>query len=491
MRDEKIFYYPKEKLEEIRDRTLSAFINRKLYPFSPYYRKLFDQHHIDPRKIKTAKDLQNIPFTSKEDLINVLTSNPLDFVLQPDEASIRRSASAAELFGLAWNKTFYGAERVREDLENEYKPIFLTVTTGTTRTPVSFLYTAADLQRLQLYGRRLGTILGCLPKDRALNLFPYAPHLAFWQTAFTGFASDIFIFSTGGGKVFGTELSVQTLMKIKPNILIGTADFVYHVLNTAKEKGCDLGFVKTIALGASRVPRGFKLKLTELMKSMGATEIRVLGTYGFTEARGAWTECPSPEGSSSGYHLYPDQDILEVIDPVSGRVVGEGEDGEIVYTSISGRGSCVLRYRTGDLVKGGITYASCPHCKRTLPRLSSDISRAFNVKNLQLSKIKGTLVNLNHLEYLLDDERMIDQWQIEIAKRHDDPYEVDELNVYLKACGHVDEAVFVKKLNEKIAASCEMNFNRIEFVTAEEIRRRLELDSSVKAKKIVDRRPQV
>lgn len=85
---------------------------------------------------------------------------------------------------------------------------------------------------------------------------------------------------------------------------------------------------------------------------------------------------------------------------------------------------------------------------------------------------------------------MIDQWQIEIAKKNNDSYEVDELNVYLKACGHVDEAVFIERLNEKVSASCEVTFNRIEFVTAEEIRRRLELDSAVKAKKIVDRRPQ-
>ncbi len=491
MRDEKIFHCPKEKLKEIQNRTLHAFINRKLYPFSPHYRKLFEQHHIDPRKIQKTEDLQQLPFTSKEDLISNLATDPLDFVLQPDEASIKRYASPAELIQLAWKKTVYGKERFQEDLEKEYKPIFLTVTTGTTRAPVSFLYTGYDLQKLQLYGRRLGCILGCLPQDRALNLFPYAPHLAFWQTTFVGFSSNMFVFSTGGGRIFGTDLSVQTLMKIKPNIVIGSADFVYHVLNAAKEKGCDLGFVKSIALGASRVPSGFKIKLAELMRSVGAPDVRVLGTYGFTEARGAWTECPSSEGSSSGYHLYPDQDILEVIDPVSGRVVGEGEDGEIVYTSIAGRGSCVLRYRTGDLVKGGITYEPCPYCKRTLPRLSSNISRASNMRSLQLSKIKETLINLNHLEFLLDDEKMIAQWQIEITKKNNDPYEVDQLNVYLKACGHVDEAVFGKNLNEKIATSCEMTFNRIEFVSAEEIRRRLELDLAVKAKKIVDMRPQV
>jgi phenylacetate-coenzyme A ligase PaaK-like adenylate-forming protein len=491
MQDEKIFHYPKERLREIQDSRLREFVNRKLYPFSPHYRKLFDRNGIDPRKIKRVEDLQHIPFTSKEDLIAALAQDPLDFVLQPDEEAIKKFSSPLELARLAFEKATRGPDYMRETLEREYKPIFLTATTGTTKTPISFLYTARDIKRLKLYGRRMATLLGCVSKDRAVNLFPYAPHLAFWQVAFTGFASDLFIFSTGGGRVISTDLSVQTLLKIKPNLLIGTADFVYHVLKAAKEKKCELSFIKTVVLGASRVPKGFKTKLIELMRSMNSPDVRVIGTYGFTEARGAWTECPVGGGESSGYHFYPDKEIFEVVDPVTGKVLGEGADGEIVYTTISGRGSCVFRYRTGDIVKGGITYEPCPHCGRTLPRLASDISRAYNVKNLQLSKIKGTLVDLNHLEYLLDDEKTIDQWQIEITKKNDDPYEVDEIRLYLKTYDHVDEAAFAKRLNEKITAVCEITLNLVEFVPAEEIRKRLELDTSVKAKKIVDRRPKV
>jgi hypothetical protein len=100
-------------------------------------------------------------------------------------------------------------------------------------------------------------------------------------------------------------------------------------------------------------------------------------------------------------------------------------------------------------------------------------------------------VNLNHLEYLLDDEKIIDQWQIEISKKENDPYEVDELNVFLSAHGSVDEARFGKLLNDKVSTSCEMTFNSIVFVTAGEMKNRLGLESAVKAKKIVDRRPQV
>jgi len=162
---------------------------------------------------------------------------------------------------------------------------------------------------------------------------------------------------------------------------------------------------------------GFKEKLASLLKNMGAKHIRIMGTYGFTEAKCAWGECPTALRISSGYHTYPDKEIFEVIDPNTGEVKQEGQDGELVYTSIDARGSCVLRYRTGDLVKGGIIYTACPYCKRTLPRISSDISRASNIKDLMLSKIKGTLVNLNDLNAVLEQEREIEEWQIELRKK--------------------------------------------------------------------------
>jgi len=242
-------------------------------------------------------------------------------------------------------------------------------------------------------------------------------------------------------------------------------------------------------LGAGRVPPGFKLKLCTLLNEMGASDVRVMGTYGFTEARAAWSECSTAIDVSSGYHTFPDKEIFEVIDPETGEVKGEGEDGELVYTCIDGRGSCVLRYRTGDFVKGGITYSPCPHCGRTVPRISSDIGRTSNIKNIQLSKIKGSLVNINDLEYLLDNRSEINEWQIEIVKKDNDPYEVDELILYVCPFGEINKEEFAHRLNDDVLSATDVTFNRIIFVSADEIHRRIEIDSAVKAKKIVDKRP--
>jgi len=491
---ERILFRPWKELKALRDAKLRRFVTSYLYPFSPYYRRLFDAYGIKPDSIKTVSDLQRIPFTSKEDFIaptkEEQTRKNIDFVLQPSEASIKKYLPKPELARMALKKIFRGGAHLKKSLLKEFSPIFLTATAGTTHQPISSLYTSYDIDNLKIYGRRIIEIFDIPTDGKALNIFPYAPHLAFWQTVFAGFSSNIFILSTGGGKTMGTEGNIQSLLKVKPQFLIGVPSYVYHVLKIARERNLSLNFLSKIALGASRVPLGFKRKIEKLLAEMGAPGVMVFGTYGFTEARAAWAECPTEIDVSSGYHTYPDKEIFEIIDPVSGEVKGEGADGEIVYTGIDARGTCVIRYRTGDLVKGGITYAPCPYCGRTVPRISSDIVRASNIKSIQLSKIKGALVNLNNLEHLLDDKAEIDEWQIEILKKNNDPFEVDEMVLYVSLFEIIDKDRFAAQLNEEVFNSADVSFNEIRFISRQEMHHRIEIESSVKAKKIVDRRPE-
>ncbi len=491
-KSDNLLFRPWKELRELQNRKLRSFINRHVYPFSLYYRNLFDRNKIDPREIKTAQDLQRIPFTSKKDFLDLEDNDPikknLSFLLKPDEGLIKRylpKGGQLRFFGL---RLFKGKDYPKAFLEKEYRPIFLTLTAGTTAAPISFLYTTHDLENLQISGRRIIDVFGVSKEERAVNVFPYAPHLAFWQAVFAGFSANVFILSTGGGRTLGTEGNINSILKVKPHFLIGVSSYIYHIIKIARERNLDLSFIERIALGASRVPKGFKRKIIRLLSEMGAASIKILGTYGFTEARSAWAECPTPTDVSSGYHTYPDKEIFEVINPETGEVKKEGEDGEIVYTCIDGRGTCVLRYRTGDLVKGGIIYSPCPYCKRTVPRISSDIERSSNIKDMNISKIKGALVNLNNLEHLLDDRDEIDEWQIEIVKRNDDPYEVDELILYVSLLKDINREDFMRRLNDEIFSSSEVSFNKINFVSRHEIQRRIEVESSVKAKKIVDRR---
>ena len=331
-------------------------------------------------------------------------------------------------------------------------------------------------------------MLDVAPDEHLLNLFPYAPHLAFWQVVLGGIASGNFILSTGGGKVYGTEGNLKAIAKVRPSALLGTPGYVYHVLREARARGYQLDFVKKIVLGAARIEPVFKIKLAELMAALGSDGVQVLGTYGFTEARMAWTECPVASIQSSGYHTYPDKEIFEIIDPETGRVRGEGEDGELVYTSIDSRGSSVLRYRTGDFVKGGITYRPCPHCGRTVPRISSDISRFSDVKDLHLTKIKGSLVNLSKCSSVLAEFRDIEEWQMEICKKDDDPYELDLINIYVACRESAGQNELKDALVRKFCLETEVSPNAVVFLPLKTLVTRLELETAGKEKRIIDRR---
>jgi phenylacetate-coenzyme A ligase PaaK-like adenylate-forming protein len=481
------------EMRALQNAKLRRFINHYIYPFSPHYRKLFDDHKIDPKSIRTVDDLRRIPFTSKLDLIDDSSGTPRyrDYILQPDKEKIKKSWPAGKLIGLAACSAFRGKEYVESTLSHEFRPVFMTFTTGTTNKPVPFIYTNHDIANLHTSGARMLDLFEIPKTDRIINMFPFAPHLAFWQVVFGGLAACTLCLSTGGGRVLGTEGNINAINRMQPSMILGVPSYVYHLLREAREKKCDFSFIKKIVLGAARVTQGFKLKLAELLEGMGGHDINVFGTYGFTESRCAWAESPTALDESSGYYLYPDKEIFEIIDPKTGEVKKEGEDGEIVYTSIDSRGSAVIRYRTGDFVKGGITYAPDKNSRLHVPRLSSDITRLSDVKDLQLSKVKGALINLSNFSAIFEGIAGVDEWQIEIRKKDDDPYEVDHLAIYLCAKNGVDREKLNYEIKEKILGAMEITPNSIEYIGMDEMVKRLELETANKEKRILDKRPKI
>jgi phenylacetate-coenzyme A ligase PaaK-like adenylate-forming protein len=181
--------------------------------------------------------------------------------------------------------------------------------------------------------------------------------------------------------------------------------------------------------------------------------------------------------------------IFEVIDPKSGEVKGEGEPGELVYTPLDARGTVVLRYRTGDYVEGGVTWAPCPHCGRTIPRIIGEIGRASNTKELQFGKLKGTLVNFDEVHTILDDTIEIGEWQLEIRKVHDDPHEVDELILHMAPAEGVDVQQLTEQVRARFQSDIEMTPNRVEIHSLEDMLQRIRLESALKEVRILDARP--
>lgn len=464
---------------------LQRYMTEVIGPFSPHYRRLFAEHKIDPAKIKTVADLRHLPFTSKADLVPTADDPEKfrNFIITPDIGVLQhRPRVIAEAL-------FRGRSVVERRFEREFRPIFLTSTTGRSAAPVAFLYTDYDMQILRDAGARLIQTFGVTTKMRCVSMFPYAPHLAFWQVVQAGLEFGMLIVSTGGGKVMGTDGNIALIDKIKPEAIIGIPTFVYHVIRLAHAAGRKWPQVTRVVLGGEKSPQGLRRKIVALLQEMGAGDVRVCSTYGFTEARMAWGECPPPPGQWSGYHLFPDLGVFEVIDPDTGEVQGEGQPGELVYTPLDARGTVVLRYRTGDYVNGGITWEPCPHCGRTLPRIVGEIGRRSNTKELELSKLKGTLVNFDTLQHILDEVPEVGEWQLEIRKANDDPLEVDELVLHFAPANGADVSKLKEKVRQQFINEVEVSPNRIEVHSMDEMLRRIKLETSLKEVRILDARP--
>lgn len=482
---------PWKEWEVERDLLLHRFLSEQIYPFSPFYRRLFDAHKIKPSKIRRVRDLQQLPFTSKHDIAPTPEepTRPLDLVLQPTEDAIRHAAPKAMAARLLFERLRHGAKAVQQRLRLEYTPVHVTYTTGRTALPTQFFFASEDFYRLHVVGKRLIQLTNVQMGDRALNVFPFAPHLAFWQTFAVGQAMTMLFVHTGGGKVMGTAGNIAALERLQPSLLIGVPGYVYHMLRQAHEQRVSLTSLQTIALGAERVAPALKTRLRALCASMGAPNVIVHGVYGFTEARQAWAECVPPDAETSyGYHTYPDFEIFETIDPDTGAPLGPGERGEIVYTNLTGRGSCVVRYRTGDIADGGIVYDPCPGCGRIVPRISASISRRSDVGEFKLTKIRGSLVDLNAFVQIMPEFHDILEWQLVVHKHNDDPDDLDELVLYIALRSDADEGALKAQIKSRLLAAIEVAPNEIEVLPLAQLEANLGLDTQMKEARIRDLR---
>ncbi len=476
----------KATLLELQGRKLHEYLRDCVLPFSAHYRKIFADLGLTANNIRSVDDLTKIPYTRKEDLLSTPEAprKALDFLLKADSAVLARRP------GVIWRSIWQGRAQERDRLDREWRPTFMTSTTGRSTEPVAFLYSQHDIKNLGIGSGRVADLGKRTREDRMLNMFPFAPHLAFWYMYYAGIQNNIFSLATGGGKVMGTEGNLRAIQKIKPTVLTGMPTFVYHVLTQAVEEKLRLEGIHTVLLGGEKVADGTRRKLAELCAELGSPGVQVIATYGFTEAKLAWSECPFVPGQKPpGYHLYPDLGIFEIIDPENGTVQPEGKGGEIVWTPLEARGTVVLRYRTGDFIENGLTYEPCECCGRRMPRLLGKISRVSDFRSLRFQKIKGTIVDFNEFEHVLDEVRGVGAWQIELRKAHDDPLELDEIVLHVSRKGDSTETELTGTISNVLQGHFEVRPNRILFHSEEEMRGLQKVGVALKEQKLVDHRP--
>jgi phenylacetate-CoA ligase len=217
------------------------------------------------------------------------------------------------------------------------------------------------------------------------------------------------------------------------------------------------------------------------MAKLGSPGVKIFNVYGFTEAKRPWMETADAEDSR--FATYPDMEVFEIIDPDTGKVVPDGEPGEVVYTHLSGAGSVVLRYRTGDRVREGLVYGRCPHTGLELPLLGTGLHRVSEIK-----KVKETLVDFNAMFSFFNSRQEIVEWQVVVRKQGEDGFGRDEILLRVALKDGTDETEFRESIAGNFRQLTEVSIDDVEFMGREELSELLGLESQAKESRIVDER---
>lgn len=483
-----------DEMHAMQDALLREFVTKQVYPFHPHYRRIFDEGGIDPASIKTVEDLGKIPFTYKEDIAPDTQDQdtPRQFVLEPGFDQVKLYKSKGWVPQVTNMEAARGAHATEQDFREEYQPVLPMFTTGRTAEPTPFFFTMHDLGRMHEAGRRLASVISSRASadyDKrvvAINNFPGPSHLAYWVAVTGAEGAAITTVNTGGIPSMGNERILNIIERVRPTLFMGLPGYTYDLLRMAAAEGRDLSTLEIVAMGGDRVTKGAREKIVGLLEEMGAVDPVVTGAFGATEMKYAWGDCGDDE--SRGYHTCPDLEIVEVVDPESGRVLGEGETGELVITNLDARGSVVLRYRTGDILVGGYSLEPCPCCGRTMPRISANINRRTVVKEFALTKIKGNLINLNAFAALLNDNVDVLEWQVEIRKKNDDPEDIDEISIYVCPTSVGEVTGLRERIVADVRTDLEFTPDRVVVTSYEELAERHSREGGPKRSQVLDLR---
>ena len=361
----------RKKLRELQLERLRHIV-AYAYDNVPMYKKRFDEIGLKPSHIRTLKDIELIPYTTKDDLRD---NYPFGLFTVPMKKIVRLHASS-----------------------------------GTTGKPVVGGYTRADLDNWSDCIARLLVMAGATEED----IF----HVAFGYGLFTGgFGLHYGIEKLGAAVVpvssGNTERQLMLMKDFGATALVATPSYAMYLAETAKREGI-LGDLKVrlVCMGAEASTPEMHTALQELLGAF-PTE-----NYGLTEVGGPGVAGECRE--KAGMHINEDMFYAEIVDTEHNRVLGEGEKGEMVITTLTKEGMPVLRYRTKDITS--VTYEPCK-CGRTLARMARVVGRTDDMLiirgvNVFPSQIESVLMGMKELgktyEIVVDRVNYMDTLEVRV-----------------------------------------------------------------------------
>jgi phenylacetate-CoA ligase len=312
---------PRERLRALQLQRLRETVGRLLQSVAPMRERLHSVGVTAADEITSLDDLQRLPFSHKTDLRE---HYPFGLLAVPREQIVRIHASS-----------------------------------GTRGKPTVVGYTRADLEVWSEVMARTLAAGGVTPGTVVHNAYGYGLFtggLGFHMGAETLGCTVIPI---SGGM---SQRQVMLLEDLAGEVLCCTPSYALNIAQTLTEQGIAPDRLK-LRLGLFGAEPWTEQMRDQIQRQLGITALNV---YGLSEIVGPGVagECLEPR---SGAHVHEDHFLVEVIDPESGRVLGPGEDGELVFTTLTKQALPMLRYRTGDLAS--VDWTPCI-CGRTLARMS-------------------------------------------------------------------------------------------------------------------------
>ena len=275
------------------------------YDHVPHYRAAFDAAGVHPDDCKDLADLAKFPFTSKADLRD---NYPFGMFAVPQAEVSRVHASS-----------------------------------GTTGRPTVVGYTAEDVRTWAQVMARSIRAAGGRPGDKV--------HVAYGYGLFTGGlgahygaeALGCTVIPVSGGM---TERQVTLIRDFEPDVIMVTPSYMLAIVDEMRRQGIDPRATSLAVgiFGAEPWTNDMRVEMEQTL-DMHAVDI-----YGLSEVIGPGVAQECVE-TKDGLHIWEDHFFPEVIDPVTGEVLPDGEEGELVFTSLTKQAMPVIRYRTRDLTR--------------------------------------------------------------------------------------------------------------------------------------------
>ncbi len=342
---------------------------------SPFFKKRFADWGLEPQDIKTPEDIQKIPFTDKSDLREAY---PLGIQAAPDADVVRIHSSS-----------------------------------GTTGMPVIIPYTQKDVDDWAEMMKRCYQFAGLTNLDR----IQITPGYGLW-TAGIGFQAGCELLGAmavpmGPGN---TDKQLQMMMDLKTTAITATSSYALLLAETVQQRGLsDKIYLKKGVIGSEHWGDKMRRRICE---GLG---IDVYDIYGLTEVYGPGISIDCAE--HNGLHYWDDFLYFEVIDADTGKVLPEGELGELVITTLQKEGGPLIRYRTHDLTRLIPGECACGSKYPRHDRIQGRTDDMVKVKgvNIYPSQMDGILKKIDGVssEYLIEVNHWGGKDEIELSMEVD------------------------------------------------------------------------